>query len=291
MKPRTFSIFVLCAMLLGRVCLAHNQTSQTTAALQFTLLREYAIVIPVTVNGRNRCEFLLDTGASTTILSQEFARKLRLRPLDRLELVTPTGSQLVVRSHLDQLTVGSKTATQLEVLWSDLQEVRTLKREICGVLGQNFLAQFNYLLDYQTRQLIFEDDEELAHKLCGQPVPLIWHEGRPLISAVQAGKKEAVRLVLDSGTPMLWLFEPKPAVNTTSQPWLVAASDAGRKLIQSDRLPSLRLGGLRFTNVPVIRTAATSFRQEDGLLPTNLFQAVYFNHRQGVVIFNPQAIR
>jgi len=33
--------------------------------------------------------------------------------------------------------------------------------------------------------------------------------------------------------------------------------------------------------------AARAARVEDGLLPTTLFRAVYFNHAGGYVIFNP----
>ena len=50
------------------------------------------------------------------------------------------------------------------------------------------------------------------------------------------------------------------------------------------------MGGTRLRDVPVALVSGAAggeARAEDGLLPTSLFRAVYFNHAGGYVIFNP----
>ncbi len=294
MKARNKSKFLACvAPLIGGFCVFASAQTQPASIAQFKLLNGYLIVIPVTVNGAGPYEFLLDTGTNTTLVSAEFARQLRLRPIDRVELVTVAGSQIVPRARLENVTVGGKTAKNLESLVSDLRELRAVKPEICGVLGQNFLSQFNYLINYRERRIEFEDGAELENSLSGERLPLECHEGRAIVLA-RSARKEGWRLALDSGISNLLLFaadwrdlkldwaqgEPQP---------LTARTDLGSQVVWQKRLRSFSLGGANFYDLPAAvmeSKVAGEGRAEDGLLPTSLFQQVYFNHRKNFVILN-----
>src|SRR5205085_8720322 len=120
MKAKCVYKFLVCAAVL---CFSENIQAATTATVNFELLRGYLIVVPVTINGVGPVKFLLDTGTNTTLISLEFARQLQLCPQDRIELITVAGVQHLVRSQLESLTVGTQTATGLEVLISELREV------------------------------------------------------------------------------------------------------------------------------------------------------------------------
>jgi len=292
MKARTISKFLtIAAMLSGSLLLIGWDQPRIASTVKFKLLRDYVIVIPVTVNGAGPYQFLLDTGSSTTLVSTEFARTMRLRPVDRVELVTTTGSRIVPRARLERLAAGAKSVANVEVLFSDLREVRSVEPAICGVLGTNVLTQFNYLLDYRERQIAIEEDGELERSLCGERVPIELHEGRMLVSS-QGG----LRLVLDSGIPMLFLFGRNFGLDWASgeSKSLVARSDLGSRAVEQRRLRSFTIGSERFGNLPVALSGtktASEARIEDGLLPTNLFHNVYFNHLKGFVIFNSSAAR
>lgn len=285
MQTNWLSKFVACATLL---LLSNSVCAET---VNFTLRRGHLIVIPVTLNGAGPYDFLLDTGASTTLVTPEFARQLRMRPIDRIELVTVAGSQILVRSQLERISVGQQTATDVEVLISDLHEVRAVEGKLCGVLGQNFLAQFNYLIDYRAQQLTFETGTELEKRLCGARLPLTAHEGRLLVSLPV--KQQLWRLVLDSGLGTLLLFGSRNfALDwvSSSVETQVLRTDAGSRAVPQGRVRSLQLGPVKLVDLPVaVVTGQTGAgRIEDGLLPTSLFQRVYFNQRRGYVILNPQ---
>ena len=294
MKELSQSKFLTCAaVLIGGFSVFAS--SQTLAALttQFKLLNGYLIVIPVTVNGAGPYEFVLDTGSNTTIISAEFARSLRLRPIDRVELVTVAGSQTVPRAQLESLSVGAKTAPNPEALFSDLREVRAVKAEIRGVLGMNFLARFNFVINYRQRRIEFEDEDEFENSLRGARLPIECDDGRALINS--AGK-ERLRLMLDSGTSTLILFnasERRLRLNfAQDEPQAFqVSSDLGSQTAWQKRLRYFSVGGVDFYDLPVALLESKTAREvriEHGLLPTSLFQSVYFNHRKKFVTLNPK---
>ena len=283
MRARWISNFVACLILLSSV------SSVCATPVKFTLRSGHLIVIPVTVNGSGPHDFMLDTGANTTLVTPEFARQLRLRPIDRIELVTVSGAQLLVRSQLEQVSVGSATARGLEVLISELREARAAAPTIQGVLGENFLSQFNYLIDNRARRLEFETGAELETNLNGTRLPWAEQAGRWLASVPV--NKERWRFVLDSGLATMILF----ARNELALEWAAGVAearqvrtDSGSRAVRQRRVRDLQLGPVKFTDLPVVVLAAEQARSEDGLLPTRLFERVYFNYRKGYLVLNPR---
>lgn len=266
------------------------QSVRAATPVQFTLVRDYLIVVNVAINGAGSYEFLLDTGANTTLVTPEFAQKLKLPALDRIELVTVAGTQAIPRAKLPSLSLGSKTVTEVEVLVSELAAVRSVRPSISGVLGQNVLTNFNYLVNFPRRQLVLEDEVELEQKLCGAPVPIELHEGRVLVSL-----QNRWRLVLDSGIAMLSFFNAAQRrhdleFTTAKLRPMRATSDLGSRTVWQGELRSFVLGQETFTSLPValFETQSTAEgRKEEGLLPLRLFETIYVNHRQRYLIFNP----
>jgi hypothetical protein len=71
----------------------------------------------------------------------------------------------------------------------------------------------------------------------------------------------------------------------------VLASDLGSRIVWRRRLRAFGVGGVNSYGLPAVvmdSEPAQTDRFEDGLLPTCLFQSVYFNHRKKFVIFNPK---
>ncbi len=276
----SIALFLLCGSALGA----------PIESLNFTLRCGHLIVIPVTVNGSGPFEFLLDTGATTTLVTPELARQLRLRPVDRIELVTVAGSQILVRAELDQVSVGAQTAAGVEVLISDLREVRNIEPKLCGVLGQNFLAQFNFLIDYAAQRLEFETRDELSERLCGERWSLSRQDECWLVTLPV--NQKPWRFVPDTGTATLLLFgEHKLDWSLIAPQAQLLRTDLGSRMVSQRRARSLQIGLVQFTDLPTTMLAADQARREDGLLPLSLFQRVYINHRQGYLILNPLAAK
>src|SRR5258708_4573618 len=153
------------------------------SVLKFRLVQDFGVIVPVFINGQGPYDFLLDTGTTSTVIRPELASTLKLRAVDRLMLTTVTGSQAVPRSYLESVTLGNKSAANVEVLWQDISAVRSLDHRISGLLGQNFLSQFNYLLSYREKRIVFEQKDELKNQMRGVAIPVEHSEGMIVLAA------------------------------------------------------------------------------------------------------------
>jgi hypothetical protein len=208
------------------------------------------IAVSVHVNGAGPFTFILDTGSSRSIVSDDLAHLLDAPVVAKSEVVTSAGSdtRLVVR--LESIAV---TSARVNALLAPVLPAATLARlgpGVRGLLGQDFLSAFNYTLDYRRGRLTW--DETLT---CDAPgaVRMTPAEGRFVMLADAEGGPP-VRLVPDSGAEIAVLFR-------------------GRR----PRLPtsSFRVGDITLRNVPV----AAVDREDpnaDGLLPLHRFGAVSF---------------
>jgi hypothetical protein len=112
--------------------------------------------------------------------------------------------------------------------------------------------------------------------------------------SARSAKSRSWRLALDSGISNLLLFAA--GGRDLKLDWaqgepqrLTARTDLGSQFVWQKRLRSFNVGGANFYDLPVAvmeLNVAGEGRIEDGLLPTSLFQQVYFNHRKNFVILN-----
>ena len=274
------------------------QTANAHEAVRFRIVRDNLIVVTVQVNSAGSCDFLLDTGTNTTVITPALAAHFNIHPVDRVEMITVAGSTTAARVLLRRLALGSRSTESIEALITELPELRKLDARVCGVLGQNFLARFNYLLDYRERRIEFvEPDENRWH---GERLPVERNEGRLLLTAQpKKPSQTALKLVLDSAAPGLILFESGyrklgGEIELSEGSLVQVATNAGRSTARSGILPRIRLGNKSFTHMPMTllhSQSATQDRSEDGLLPTYLFSVIFFNNKEGHVILNPHKSR
>jgi len=235
----------------------------------------------------------LDTGTNTTIVDPALARRASLVALDRIPLTTIGGTQTVVRSSMRTLAAGPAHVENLEVLVQDLSELRSVDSHIQGIVGQNFLSHFNYLLDYRKRSLQIELASEIRDVTDGNPVRAEVSDNKMLIASdIQSRGETKLRLLLDSGANMVTLIHRRPQMpdSIARENWLqlTATGQAGPQVAH---IQTLTVGSHRFHDIEVAlpeAQPADAERIEDGVLPTALFRVVYVNNREGFVIFNPR---
>lgn len=296
-RDRNFTVWIAWCALLASTGLLAVKPSLASTIVKFEQRSNHLIIVPVFLNGQGPFDFMLDTGSNTTLVQLQLGRELGLRAIDRSVITTAVNSQVVLRSRLRNLTLGAQSVEELEVLFTDLNEIRSLNPRIRGVLGQNFLSKFNYILNNRARQIEFEEDHELEKQLLGPHLEVELNEGKILVIVSQKSPgKRALRFVLDAGASAPVVFEKasrKPDLHIVydDNMWVTAYTSAGSGFVRSGILPSIHIGSQTLLNLPVAiisNRTANEERIEDGLLPTSLFDSIYFNDKERFVILNPQ---
>jgi predicted aspartyl protease len=260
--------------------------------VRFRTIMDRLVVVPVHINGQGPFDFLLDTGTSTTVVDLELARQLDVRPVDRLSLVGPGGATVVPRAILKSLSLGPRSAEDVETVCADLRSIQGLDRSIRGFLGQAFLSRFNYLLSYKDRRLEFLDPVAPS-EWRGTMLAFEDDEGRIVVSAEPSSAGRPRRFVLDSGASEPVLFERAdglgPDIDENGDR-VAALTSKGSREMRTVRVRRLAVGDERFHDLRMLVVTdadGPGSRSEDGLLPTSLFRAVYFNNSEGFVLLNP----
>jgi len=269
------------------------QSLHAQSEIRLRLMHETVIVVSLMADQQGPFDFVLDTGTDTSIVDPSLARQLSLASLGHVELNAVTGAKTLNRSSLRTLAAGSAHAENVEVLIQDLAELRQVDSHIQGIAGQNFLARFNYLLDYRKHTLRLEADHEVRDAIEGDSVPMERSENMLLVTTeAQSSGRAKLRLLLDSCANLVLLTRaPSQAVDAASQQGWVGTSSNGQAGIKGGRVRELTVGSQQFRDIAVAVPApqpSDADRVEDGLLPMALFKAVYVNNREGFVMFNPR---
>jgi predicted aspartyl protease len=114
-----------------------------------------AIVVPVSVDGHDPVDLILDTGATLTCVDTALARAWAL-PEQRMAvgMAVGIGAAGRVRLHTaDSLRVGTTSARRVTVCSMDLQALRAVGSDVRGLLGLNVLRNYRVTLDFERRVL------------------------------------------------------------------------------------------------------------------------------------------
>jgi len=232
----------------------------------------------VYVNGSGPYRFLVDTGTNVNLMEAELARSIHLAPAFRVQLASSTGSLLVPGAKGIEVTLDSAKAGGQEFLFSRLEEIRRRWPDIQGVLGQEFLSRFDYMLDLHKKRLEFGKQERAGTRSQSHSI-----NGRPTL-ATSLGD-----LVLDSGVATLVLFgvEPDPAPIQKYGPALktfLRTLTGSREIGQVSGV-KLVIAGRNIWRGDAVAIPNSNEKDADGLLPLSVFKSIYFCNSEGYVVF------
>lgn len=122
---------------------------------------EAAMIVPVHVNGTGPHEFVLDTGATLTCVSESLAAELSLpEPAGTIGFGAGAGGAGRMRLvEIDSIRVGGALAEDLPGCALDLRSMRAVGVEIDGLLGLNFLRPFRLVIDFERQVVLLEEPE------------------------------------------------------------------------------------------------------------------------------------
>jgi predicted aspartyl protease len=268
------------------------QSIHAQSEIRFRLVHNTLIVVSLMAGEEGPFDFVLDTGADTTLVDPSIVPRLSLVSPDRVQQTTLAGVQTLTCGSIRTLSAGPAQAGNLAVLVQDLSELRKLDPHIEGIAGQNFLSHFNYLLDYRKHLVRIELASEIRDAISGDRLPMVASENRMIVaSEAQSRVRAKLRLLLDSGAnSMVLLRTASQALNLPTQESGRETTSSGQVGLQVGRLHLLTVGSEQFHDIAVaLPDAEPAARIGDGLLPTALFQGLYVNNREGFVVLNPRA--
>lgn len=117
------------------------------------------ILLPANVNGKGPFRFVLDTGASATVLSRRTAAAAGLQTGPAACDATGAGGNISTASaRVGSITVGAQTLQNLDVIVVDFLEPlsRVVGTQLDGIIGYNFLREFRVVIDYLNESLYLE---------------------------------------------------------------------------------------------------------------------------------------
>jgi hypothetical protein len=252
---------------------ANAQMTPTTIKLK--VLQGRPVVDGVFINGNGPYRFLLDTGSQANQMEAGLAKKIGLVPTLQVDLYTAAGNSIVHGGRASKVALGTVEAAGQEFLFTSCDGLHMLSPDIRGILGQEFLAHFDYTLDFQHHQLLFgQPPIEGAHIA----VHLLY--GRMTVSTNQG------ELVLDSGADTLFLFRESPHSSTVH----LSTSSGMSTAVAFERAPELRIGDrLYHPELATFHTVPAA--TEAGLLPASMFHALFISNSEKYVVIDPDVRR
>jgi hypothetical protein len=266
------------------------QENRSRMDIRFRLVRGTLVVVAMSANGIGPFDFVLDTGTDVTIVDQSFASARSLIPQGHLPQTTIVGRQTLTGSSID-MTLGTKVLRKLPVVIEDLASLRKVDARIQGIVGQNFLSHFNYLIDYRNGSIRLEEGSEIRDAIEGVRVPMEL-KGNMMIVEVEwrSAPSGQLHLTLDSGaTSIMLMGDASKRLQIPIRENRSVLTLDGTVSVHAGVLHRLSVGSQEFRDIRAVLFPESVEVFGDGLLPTKMFQSVYINNRESFVLFNPRA--
>ncbi|EAW34639.1 hypothetical protein L8106_21989 [Lyngbya sp. PCC 8106] len=241
--------------------------------------------------GNQSGEFLLDTGASTTMLSTPMVERLGLE-----------GGKKVANEQLTSAVAGddcpemSATVHQLPTVTIDrvrVEELRGLEftntlipGELSGVLGMDFLRHFDLNLNPKTQQLKLLTPSQLNSAETQQAIPLKSRLG-VMLAEIEINGQGPFTFMLDTGADTIFI---SPSLSLTLQLDQASRQDiqvigfCGLEMAERSTLKQVKMGDTEQTNLEAVILSSPSvldLLEVDGILGQN-----FLNHYEQYWRFN-----
>jgi Aspartyl protease len=299
-----FASFVLAATIVPPLP-AEPHCPGNVASVPFHLVNRYQMIVAVSINHSGPYNFLLDTGTQMTMVDPALAAELHLNTQGSAGVAGVGFLASAPFAQLDLLEVGSHAVANQKVLVFDFQNSHSVDLHLFrGVLGEDFLGEFDMLIDNAHNLLCLDDSSAMAADVKGPHIPLMaparTTNGMPALRSLIIGARlsdgtRPVRLKLDSGTNVSFLFYtarymPLELLARTSL--LGGGFDRAQRRVSTIPLQDLQIGSLEFPKVSFFTYADSSegvsrTSAYDGLLTLGIFRRVFICHTHHFAVFEP----
>lgn len=167
------------------------------------------ILVKVRINNQHDLRFILDTGATQSIVDEQAAKLFGTAKKSNLSMTTGSGSIKMNQMTLDTMALGDITLNSIPVAVANLQGFsEILQQRPAGLLGANILRRFLVTIDYDERKVTFSDPTNVVVPPNAHIVPT-----KPTLGT--AGL--AVNGTLDDKVKLTFLVDSGAAFNNVSE--------------------------------------------------------------------------
>ncbi|MEP7014736.1 MAG: retroviral-like aspartic protease family protein [Verrucomicrobiota bacterium] len=215
------------------------------------------ILLPVHVNGSGPFDFILDTGAGTSLVSSELAKELQLKTLGSKEGQSAGGKVSVSLAQISSLAVGNTKLENVDVGIVDLAHIgKAIGAKIDGDLGYNFLKYFRVTIDYIRCEIRLEDPkrvESFARTSTQVPMRLASPAKPLLLVDVYANGRGPFQFAIDTGTSTSAITpELAKTLKVKGTPIGQGATAGAHVDVTAGSLRSFQVGGAKIDNFDVV---------------------------------------
>jgi predicted aspartyl protease len=215
---------------------------QQPTEVPFKVYRGYAVVARGSIGNLSDLQFLIDTGASPSVLDQRIARKLHLKR-EEADLSVFTKRVRTEQAVAPNVQIGPLHVPELRVAVQDLSFVRdALGTKIDAMIGFDLLGQASFTIDYELRKIAFGSIDPSF-----TAVP--YHPGLPYAVVDLEIGGERLGILVDTGASDLVLFgnriqNSRPSIRRVGErTW---SNMGGELRVQEAELTEGRLGPISF---------------------------------------------
>jgi hypothetical protein len=253
--------------------------SEKGLTVPFELIDNH-IKLEVRVNGSRPLTFMLDTGASHTIIGLTIAQSLgiSIRPIGKVE--SGIGADLPDAFVATDDVVLSLTGVEFpshQLVAMPMENTEQCVHHVDGILGKDFFDRFVVVVDYPAKRIDLYDPQRYVYHGRGTSLPIEVNPDLTFVKATikAAGRRPAVALLaVDTGagialsltkpfTEAHGLLPPPNKLTPSSECGVGGLAREGNLLGQLDEL---RLGGLLVSNPSTVFYQAARVQRFDGLL-------------------------
>lgn len=283
---------------------AEQRCPGNVASVTPRFVQRALIVIPVRINQAGPFDFMVDTGSQVTVIDPSLAAELHLKPRGTVGLVSVASYAQASVTVLDSLEANSHVVEKPLAVVQDLRQIQAADPRIRGVLGENFLAHFDLFIDYAHKLLCLDDTTTMRQSVLGEHIPLVPPQNpenelpftERLVIAVHlsgAGTRQ-ILLQLDSGSdgPILYARSKETGLQWPEHATPQGDTDSKAQQFFAVLPQEMRIGKRTMNHISFVTPVGVEnnvpARDEDGVLPTLLFQRVFICPADHYVVFDPR---
>lgn len=229
------------------------------------------ILVEVKINGEKELVFLLDTGATQSILDTKAAKSLGMVNSGDFNITTGSGAIKMQFMNLDSMRLGELTINNIPVAVTSLKKfAKNLEIKPSGLLGANILKRFVITIDYPNEMIELRPAGTKLDASKGVIVstkPSLGVSGLAVEGIID--NKQKLDLLLDSGAAFNHVSEGLIKDLITGTPVLpvgyVKGLDAKMVRTGAIKFNTIKLGDLVVKN-PVFSIAPSTHKANPGLI-------------------------